>query len=217
MAKRTRTSQFTLTAKWLHWLVVFFTLSIMWYALPFSFMDPADRAEAIPVHVSIGLIIAVLTLARLAWRAISPPPPIPDQSPNWVKTGANAGHWLLYALILWQAVLGTWMAASSPVNIRFFNGFDISALAPASPELIAVMLPLHNAGAWLFTAVIVAHVLGALWHHFVLRDDVLIRMLPLGGLWQRISGEGQPADWRTPTENGLEWPIRKKGNWLERV
>lgn len=215
--RRARTSQFTTTAKSLHWIVAFFTFSVLWAALPFSFLDPADRAEAIPAHASVGLIILMLTFVRLGWRAVSPPPAHPKGSPGWSAIGAKVGHWLLFALLLWQATLGLWMAASSPVDIRFFNDFDISALAPANPNLIAIIRPLHYWGAWLFTLVLIGHVLGALWHHFVARDDVLIRMLPFGGLWQRMSDRGQPPAWRMPTRNGFAWPKGKRESWFERV
>jgi cytochrome b561 len=203
---RTRTAQFTTGAKWLHWLVAFFMLSVIPVALSFSFLSPADRAEAIPVHMSIGLIVLFLTVLRLAWRRVSPPPSHPPRTPSWTKLGAHAGHFLLYALIFWQAALGLWMASASPVAIRFFNGFNVSALAPANPDLIETLRPLHAAGAWLFTAVLICHVLGALYHHFWLRDDVLIRMLPFSGLGQRIGDKTRIPAWRTPSVGNANWP-----------
>ena len=114
MTLRLRTQQYSAPAKWLHWLVALLMLSIIPTAISFSFVAPADRADAIPVHASVGLIVLMLTLVRLGWRAANPPPAAPDASPTWVKRGARIGHFLLYALILWQAMLGIWMAASSP-------------------------------------------------------------------------------------------------------
>lgn len=215
-AIRTRTPQFTATAKWLHWLVAFFMLSVLPVAIGFSYLAPADRAEAIPVHASIGIIIVLLTLIRLGWKAAYPPPPTPEKSPAWVKTGAKVGHFLLYALVLWQGLIGIWMAASSSVAIRFFNGFNLSSLAPANPELIAAIRPLHNAGAWLIVLVLVGHVSGALWHHFKLRDDVLIRMLPFSGLWYRLTDADYARRWRFPSSYLDRWPrkLSAKGEAL---
>jgi cytochrome b561 len=215
-AIRPRTQQFTATAKWLHWLVAFFMLSVLPVAIGFSFVAPADRAEAIPVHASIGLIILLLTLIRLGWKAANPAPPTPEKSPNWVKSGAKIGHFLLYALILWQGMIGIWMAASSSVAIRLFNGFNLSSLAPANPELIETIRPLHSAGAWLFALVLVGHVSGALWHHFKLRDDVLIRMLPFSGLWYRLTDADYARRWRFPSSYLDRWPrkLSQKGEGL---
>lgn len=208
MKPRLRTQQFSTGAKWLHWLVAFFMLSIIPVALGFAGVAPADRAEAIPVHASIGLLVLFLTLARLGWRAVYPPPAIPEGSPDWVKRGAGVGHFLLYTLILWQGALGIWMASSSTSGIRFFNMFNLAELAPANPGVIEILRPLHLAGAWLLVAVLIGHVGGALWHHLKLRDDVLVRMLPFGGLWQRLTAADYARQWRFPGSQGGNWPKR---------
>lgn len=205
---RTISRQFTITAKWLHWLVAVLLLSVMSAAWSFAFTAPEDRAGAIPVHVSIGLIVVFLTLLRLAWRKAAPPPPIPPATPGWMKRGARAGHFLLYALILLQGVLGIWMAALSPVDIRVFNGFNLSELAPASAGSVAGLRQIHFAVACLLTATIFGHVTAALWHHFVLRDDVLIRMLPFGALWQRLQAPLRKQQERFPSSRLANWPKR---------
>jgi cytochrome b561 len=141
---RIYTRQFTVTAKWLHWLIALLMLSVLGAAWSFAFQAPEDRAGAIPVHVSIGLIVVLLTLLRLAWRKAARPPPIPQTTPGWMQHGAAVGHFLLYVLILLQGVLGIWMAALSPVDIRFFNMFDISELAPASAGSVAALRQIHD-------------------------------------------------------------------------
>ncbi len=205
---RTYSRQFSQTAKWLHWLAAFLMLTILSAAWSFAFVAPADRAGAIPVHVSIGLIVVGLTLVRLAWRMAASPPPIPPGTPGWMQRGASIGHFLLYALILVQGVLGIWMAALSPIDIRVFNGFDLSELAPASAGSVAGLRRIHFAVASLLTATIFGHVAAALWHHFILRDDVLIRMLPFGGLWQRLTAPERARAARFPSVGAENWPKR---------
>jgi cytochrome b561 len=209
--KRARpvTRQFTTTAKWLHWLVAFLLLSILAAAAEFAFIAPADRAGAIPAHASIAMVVVLLTLARLAWRRAVPPPPLPDGTPGWMRRGAGFGHALLYALILFQGLIGIWMAALSPVAIRLFGGFNLSALAPASEGSLVALRQLHFAGAALLGLVIIGHVAAALWHHFRLRDDVLIRMLPFGGLWQRVTAPSRAREARFPSLSDKNWPKRK--------
>lgn len=208
MKPRLRTRQFSTGAKWLHWLVAVLLMLIVPTAVKFSFVAPVDRADAIPVHASLGLLVMMLTLVRLAWRAVYPPPATPDTTPAWAKRAAGAGHWALYALILWQATLGIWMAASSTSGIRFFNMFNLAELAPANSELIDWLRPLHLAGAWLLVLALVGHVAGALWHHLKLRDDVLVRMLPFGGLWQRLTAHEYAQQWRFPSTHLKNWPKR---------
>ena len=202
--------QFSATAKWLHWGVAFFLLSVISVAWGFAFKAPSDRAEAIPAHVSIGLIVVALTLIRLAWRKAAPPPPTPATAPAWMHKGAILGHWLLYALILFQGVIGIWMAALSPVDIRFFNTWDISALAPDSAGSLVYLRQIHFAGASLLVITLIGHVAAALWHHFVLRDDVLIRMLPFSVLWQRVTAPMRNRAWRFPSHSGQNWPTGRR-------
>lgn len=205
---RPYTRQFTATAKWLHWLVAFFLLSIIGVAWQFPFLAHEDRASAIPVHVSIGLIVVALTLVRLAWRKAAPPPPPPEKTPAWMVKGAWFGHRALYGLLLLQGLLGVMMAALSPVDIRFFNSWNLSALAPANPEMLALLRPLHLTVAILLTLTIVGHILAAFWHHFVVRDDVLQRMLPFGGLWQKLALEERANNRRFPSRRFANWPKR---------
>lgn len=205
---RSPTQQFTATAKWLHWLVAFLLLSVLAVAAEFAFMAPADRATMVPTHASIGLVILMLTLVRLAWRRAVPPPAVPPSTPNWMKRGASIGHFLLYALIFYQGLIGIWMAALSPVAIRVFGGFNLSALAPASEGSLVALRQLHFAGFVMLALVIFGHVAAALWHHFHLRDDVLIRMLPFGGLWQRLTAPDRAREARFPSLQFHNWPKR---------
>lgn len=205
---RSYTRQFSATAKWLHWLVAFLLLSIVSVAWRFPFIAPADRAGAIPVHVSIGAIVVVLTLLRLAWRKVSPPPPVPRGTPAWMAIGARFGHRALYGLLIVQGVLGLWLAALSPVDIRIFNGWNLSALAPANSAMLDLLRPLHLLVAIVLTLTIVGHILAALWHHFVVRDDILQRMLPFGGLWQRLVLEERVRNRRFPSRRFANWPKR---------
>jgi superoxide oxidase len=205
-------AQFTTAAKWCHWLVVFFLFSMMWEAFLFKWKLPQDRGAAVAVHVSIGVVVLAVTLFRLALREINPPPAPPEATPTWMKIGAKIGHLSLYALFLSLALLGIWMAAISPVDVRLFSTYNVSALAPANPELLAQLRPIHFAGSVVFALTIGAHAVAALWHHVLLKDDVLVRMLPFSGMAQRVLHKGKIAAWRFPNANRVNWG--RKATWF---
>jgi cytochrome b561 len=202
-------NQFKIGAKWLHWLVAFFMLNTIFEALSFKWTLPEDRALAIPAHVSVGMIVLGLTLVRLAYRGVNPPPHIPSSTPNWMKLGAGIGHFMLYALIFY-----IWMASISPVDIRIFSGFNLSAFGEADKEKLAILRQFHFAGALAFTATLVGHVGAALWHHFFLKDDVLTRMLPFSSFVSRVFDKGKPASWRFPSTNQVDWG--RKSTWFRK-
>ena len=73
------------------------------------------------------------------------------------------------------------------------------------PSHLAIVL----SAACLLTATIFGHVAAALWHHFVLRDDVLIRMLPFSVLWHRLRAPVRERAWRFPSQRFANWPKRR--------
>lgn len=205
---RTVSQQYGSTAKWLHWLAALLVLAMLGAALQFAFTLPADRAADVPGHASVGVVLLGLTLVRLGWRWISPPPAPPANTPPVMARAARLNHRLLYGLILYQGALGLTMAAFSPAAIRLFNGPNISALAQGNPAVLELLRPFHFAGAVVLAGLVIFHIAGALWHHFGRRDDVLIRMLPFGGLWQRLQAEDQAKLERFPSRRFANWPKR---------
>ena len=57
-------------------------------------------------------------------------------------------------------------------------GIGLPTLVAKDQALHERIETLHVALAWVLAAVVVVHVLAALKHHFIDRDDVLVRMLP---------------------------------------
>jgi cytochrome b561 len=203
-------NNFTAVAKWHHWLIALLMFTLLYEASNFWGRAPEDKLTAIPAHASVAALILILTLTRSAWRAGNPPPPMPHGTPGWMERGAKIGHGMLYGLIVWQGVIGIMLAAASPADIRLFSGFNLSDFGIANAQVYASLVPLHQAGAIAFGLVLVGHVAAALWHHFVLKDDVLARMLPFFGIVLKARGERAAAEVRGPSlRKGFDWKFYK--------
>lgn len=128
------------------------------------------------LHVGLGFLVLLLSLLRLLWRALNRAPPAPPGTPAWQERGARLGHFALYALTLAVPLLGLmdrW-ARGRPVS-----PFGLGPLpAPFAPPLGRLWGGLHELAANLLLLVVALHVAAALWHHLMLRDGVLRRMLP---------------------------------------
>jgi cytochrome b561 len=107
-------------------------------------------------HVWMGSVLLVLVLARIVVR-LAMGGPAQDGMPTLADRAAEAGHWVLYALMLAVPVLGavTWFA-------KFDGTGDLHVLV-----MNALMV------------VILGHAAMAIFHHYVLKDGLLKKMIPL--------------------------------------
>lgn len=182
------TQRYGLVAQLLHWIVVAllitqFTLGIKAHGLPISL----ERLILLARHKSIGLTIFALIVLRLVWRWYSPPPPLPPTPRPWFRTAARLSHGLMYALLLAMPIVGWLLSSASNLSVSWFGWFTLPNLVKPDHRLAHWLLLTHQSMAWLLMAVIIIHVGAALWHHLILKDDVLMRMLPFTG-HRRVRG-----------------------------
>jgi cytochrome b561 len=130
------------------------------------------------LHRSFGFVVLCLALARLAVRQIYGAPAAYAGLTPFELRASTFAHYALYVLIIVTPLLG-WAATSAyPVAISVFWLFTLPPLAPESEWLSKLLFKAHGLSALLITALLVAHIGGALMHRFIKRDGVLDRMLP---------------------------------------
>jgi cytochrome b561 len=129
------------------------------------------------LHETLGLCVFALTLIRLLWRASDRRPEPPTVS-RWMTVMATAVQWALYSLLLalpLTAVSGAWLEGHP---LTLIAGAEIPPLLGTSHETGAAIASVHK---WLGDAIMWLaglHALAAIFHHVVLKDDVLVTMLP---------------------------------------
>jgi cytochrome b561 len=171
----------------LHWLIVM--LIIAQYVLAELADDAGHDKAAHPAaalqqlallarHKSIGLTIFALAVVRLIWRWYSPPPPLPGTMPRWQVIVAKLTHFAFYALLLLLPMSGLVMSAAANYPVSYFGWFTIPNVVAPDDALKDVMKERHEMLFDTLVVVAVVHVVAALKHHFIDRDDVLRRMLP---------------------------------------
>jgi cytochrome b561 len=89
---------------------------------------------------------------------------------------ARATNWGLYILLAATLILG--MANAWIRGDRIVGLFTIPSLAPGDTALRNLVEYLHSTAANVILIVAGLHAVAALFHHFVLHDAVLRRMLP---------------------------------------
>lgn len=191
--------RYTAVAIVLHWAIAFAILVML--PLGFWMHESAEHGNAsdgvyraFQLHKSIGLTVLVLSVVRLGWRLMNPPPPLPEHTPKWERFAAKATHWGFYALIIglpltgWLYVSTGWSViddAPLPVSTRYFGLFTLPSLFglnQAGEDVRAAAataaFTAHRLLAYATIGLAVLHVLAALKHHVFDKDEVLAHMVP---------------------------------------
>jgi cytochrome b561 len=181
--------RYTAVAITLHWLIAALILSNIALAWYFGTLTGLERTEPTQWHKSIGITVLLLSVLRLGWRLVSPPPPLPADVKGWEKFVAQAVHVLFYVIMLGMPLTGWAMVSASPLihvfPIRLYHLIPWPAIGPLTTlphdQMKAahkVLAQSHGLLALLAYALIVLHVGAALMHQFVRRDAIAARMLP---------------------------------------
>ncbi len=147
----------------LHWVVavmIVFQLlmgdgmSQLWRQIEQGGAVPTTTAAWI--HIIVGTLVLVFVLWRLFLRLTRGVPDAPAGESRALTVAGEAGHWLLYGLMIAMPVTGL---------LAWYGG--VTSLAGLHAELLKTLL-------WVMIA---GHVLAAIYHHFILKDGLIKRMM----------------------------------------
>lgn len=173
----------------LHWLIAACVLALAGLGLVMvrGGLQLQTKIALYQLHKSLGATVLALMLLRILWRLTHRPPPLPTSMPAWERAAAHTTHAVLYLLLVLVPISGWVMVSGSPIPVptRLFWTVTVPHLEPFASwpaEIRRAWSPalkqVHLVMAVTLLALIVLHVLAALRHHFVLKDDILRRMLP---------------------------------------
>jgi cytochrome b561 len=167
-------------AQLFHWTIV--VLIVTQFVL-------AKRADDLPrgvaklavlaQHKSVGITILTLATLRLGWRLFNPVPPLPVNTPRWQTWAAHSSHFLLYALLLIIPVLGWFMSSARNFPVSWFGWVTLPDFIEPSTAAFNFFHAAHTSLARVLAIIALLHIGAALKHHFIDRDNVLRRMLPV--------------------------------------
>lgn len=183
--------RFGAVTKTIHWLTALMILTVIPLGVIATDMAPDAVAHGatedvlnrtlmlFSLHKTVGVMIFLLSLVRIAWAIVQPAPgPLPD-TPRIQTLAAQTVHWLLYGSLLLVPLTG-WLyhsAATGFAPILWPFGQSLP-FVPQSQTLASVFAGLHILLQRVLVLAIFLHVAGALVHHFVYRDATLLRMWP---------------------------------------
>ena len=162
-----------------HWLIAALILTQIGLVWAHEATEGPISREFVNLHKSVGMSILVLTLARIGWRFANPALPLPETMRHWEKLLARGTHILFYAFLIAMPLVGWSASSASGREIVWFGLFNWPLLPIGGARAMAgQLMDLHELAAKALYVLIALHVIGALKHHFVDKDNVLHRMIP---------------------------------------
>jgi len=171
--------QYGLVSKGLHWLsalVVFALFALGYWMVELDYYSEWYQ-RAPHWHESVGLLLLIVTLFRLAWRTITTKPEAISSHSALEKKSSAIMAFALYFILLTVLVSGYLITSADGKAIAVFDWFNVSAfiLIAENQEDLAGAIHYYIAYTLIFMALI--HALAALKHHFIDKDNTLKRMI----------------------------------------
>jgi cytochrome b561 len=163
----------------LHWILALVIIGMLAYGWWMNHLAARpDRYFHRSIHADIGYVVLLVMAIRLIWRALNPVPDLPSGSPAWERVLARANHWALYLITMVVAMLG-WAhsGAHKPDYASWFGLFRVPQFTSTDKATADLFENWHIYMAYVLIALVAIHILAALYHHFVKRDNVATRMV----------------------------------------
>ncbi len=195
--------RYTSVAITLHWVIALAIIGMIfggWYMT-----DLPDGAPGqyflYQMHKSVGITILLLTVARIIWRVMNPPPALPDEMNGLEKTASHLVHLGFYGLMIVLPLTG-WLYSSVSVKLDVptvlygtISWPDVPFVEGLKTESTSAAVNfIHSKLAWVALGLLALHVAGALKHEISAEEGVLKRMIPgLFGKTEKPEAPGRGA------------------------
>jgi cytochrome b561 len=168
--------------KAMHWIVALTVLAMIPLGLYMvrRYVETsfdAVTAKLYDVHKLFGFLLLWLVVLRLGVRIVRGAPALPSTVDRLQQMAAAATHAGIYVLLIVVPVLG-WVGASAYNTRSVLGGFMLPAIAAHDEDFAYRVLWWHGWAAIALGALALLHIGAALFHHLVLKDEVIWRMWP---------------------------------------
>ncbi|MHA7925635.1 MAG: cytochrome b [Marinobacter sp.] len=179
MKIRNTSANYGLVAIIIHWLValvVFGLFGLGYWMVELSYYDDWYR-RAPDIHRSIGILLLMVMIFRVVWRAANvSPEPLPGHT-RWEVRSARMAHFLLYVLIFVAMVSGYLISTADGSSISVFDWFEVPSVTGQIKGMEDTAGTVHYWATWAIVGLAAVHAAGAFKHHLFDRDRTLRRML----------------------------------------
>ncbi|HUX80607.1 MAG TPA: cytochrome b [Alphaproteobacteria bacterium] len=162
-----------------HWGMLL--LFIVQYTLAYAMVDMPDSDQKWALfawHKQIGVTLLFLVFLRLWWRERNVIPKNSEKSPRWDHILSKSNIWILYILMFCFPLTGFLFSVLGGNSVSYFGLFTIPAFMKGPNSYAEAFLTAHIVISYALYVFVGLHILGGLYHYFIVKDKVLQSMLP---------------------------------------
>jgi len=182
MQFRDTTERFGSVTKTLHWIIAILFVTqfylIYWKESMLPVKSPLANFYINGLHKPLGIVILCLAIFTILWRFHSPRPLFPNTMQSWEVISARLVHFILYLILLIMPISGFMMSSAAGYPPNFFGLFQFPLWIEVNKEMSKFFFDIHQMTSFVAIALVTLHILAALKHHFIQKDNILKRMLP---------------------------------------
>lgn len=179
------TRSFSPLQRTLHWVMAAAVLAMLFIGVGMVSTTTPKYVPLVAIHKTLGVVILLLAIVRLAVRLRLGAPALPADLPRPMRLAAHLSHYALYGMIFAMPLLGWAMMSAAAYPIVLAGDIRLPPILPQSDTMHALLWTAHATLAFLFFGLILMHLSAALFHGLVRHDGVLGSMLPLPSLPRR--------------------------------
>lgn len=171
------TTRYTRTAIGLHWVmaigfIAMFFLGFYMTGLPFS----PTKLQVYSWHKWAGITLFLFATARILWRLTHRPPALPSSMRKIDITLAHLGHHLLYFFMFAVPLSGWLMSSAMGFQTVWFGVIPLPDLLPKDKAAADILAATHTYLNIAFIITVIGHILAALKHQFIDKDNLFSRI-----------------------------------------
>lgn len=176
--------------KWFHWVIAgLILLQYLLILLAEQTQEDGSRVQQLALianHKSFGITILILACIRILLRIKLGSPPLPIAMPTWQQKASELSHASLYILIFALPITGWLMSSANAYSVSWFNVVALPDFVEPNEDLGALLGALHELLWDVLIVIVFVHVIAALKHHLLDKDNVLTRMVSKSSLISAI-------------------------------
>jgi cytochrome b561 len=173
----TERRQFSAFSRLLHWTMAAMILTMLCIGVAMV-ASLADYHVLVSIHRPLGIAILILVVVRFVNRQLTTLPPFPATMSPAERRMATASERIMYGLMLALPLVGWGMLSAARYPVVLYGSLHLPFILPQNAMLYALLRKTHTVLAYFIILMFLAHFGAVLFHTLIVRDGLLLRMVP---------------------------------------